>query len=104
MNKVPVLKLDVLPKKLRENWHVVMLLRSDACVRYALAVANEEANGQAEANWVAAFDKAALEWDKTNPIDPMWSTGCWPEGASIYPGHEALEDARAMIANSHQSA
>ena len=109
---IPKLDLTVLPEKLRNNWHIYIALRSYAEVAYARSVADSQVgdgrsagdtadtpNWEWKRKWCNAFDAAALDWYKVNPMDPMWATGRWPEGADEYLGNKALEEARTLISS-----
>ena len=92
---IPKLDLSALPEELRNNWHIVNTLRSDAMVAFARAAAGRHVFQTPD--WTGKFDEASRAWCEANPIDPVWSSGRWPEGADAYPGNAEIERARRLI-------
>lgn len=87
---------SVLPPRLRDNWHVYVTVRSQAQISYARAHANSVTKDMSSPMWIEAFDRAADAWLKANPADPKWA-GDWPDGADIFLGNEATEQAIHLI-------
>ena len=89
--------LSVLPDRLRLNWHIYQALRTDARVNFSKMRADASVGNIQAAGWCEEFDRASMDWIEANPTDHVWG-GEWPEGADVFLGNEATEEARRLIA------
>ncbi|MGL4574547.1 MAG: hypothetical protein ACRCV9_07135 [Burkholderiaceae bacterium] len=96
MNAAATLDLSSIPRKYAANWHILSVLRADAQVEFAKSVADADWEF-GSVGWGVSFDSAAADWLAQNPLDPVWASGRWPDGASMYLGSEALDDARRLL-------
>ena len=96
-------KLDLsgLPKALAENWNILLTLRADAQVEYALQFVAGLIQNSEES--VAAYDAATRRWEDSNKMDAIWVSGNWPVDAANNLGNDALAEARRIVAETKKS-
>lgn len=108
-----VLDWNRLPRRLRDNLHVVKKVQAAArdayAVRYALhKIGDVLSSGLPEPhhleswscvyrNWQEAFGRAAHHWARFNKLEPQWLSGDWPLDAERSPDAKEVEQAISIM-------